>query len=302
MTEPDVLPLRSVMVPVPLVGGEVNVRVTLVSIPTLVAPLAGLIELNSNPIVVKEYVLINAFIEVVVRPLKAPASTTTKVVVALPMFDGGSIVTAPPEIVTLEEETPMVENAVPPALPDLNVILPVFLYTCWSKVIMILEFILTPVAPILGLNVIGTGGTSSLVKVAIPALMLPVVFTFPLVPIPTPVSPLPLPTNEVAVITPATIPEELNVRPVPTLIRLFVPSKVIDALPTVRIPVTLAFPSTRRAVVPIPMVTVPDAFLIVVIPVTLIPEELIVTAEPTITDDAVATPVSDKLLPKIVPV
>jgi hypothetical protein len=50
------------------------------------------------------------------------------------------------------------------------------------------------------------------------------------------------------------------------------------------------------------MVTVPDAFLIVVIPVTLIPEELIVTAEPTITDDAVAIPVSDKLFPKIVPV
>ena len=105
-----------------------------------------------------------------------------------------------------------------------------------------------------------------------------------------------------------------------------VPSKVILPVPTVRIPVTLAFPSTRRAVVPIPMVTVPDAFLIVVIPVTLIPEELIVTAEPTITDDAVATPtlrppavsvfddpeisnsvavaipVSDKLFPKIVPV
>jgi hypothetical protein len=69
-----------------------------------------------------------------------------------------------------------------------------------------------------------------------------------------------------------------------------VPSKVILPVPTVRIPVILAFPSTRRAVVPIPMVTVPDAFLIVVIPVTLIPEELIVTAEPTITDDAVAIP------------
>jgi hypothetical protein len=174
------------------------------------------------------------------------------------MFDGGSIVTAPPEIVTLEDETPIVENAVPPALPDLNVILPVPLYTCWSKVMMILELKETLVAPIAGLKVIGTGGTSSLVKVAIPALMLPVVFTFPLVPIPTPVSPLPLPTKEVAVITPVTLtPEELNVSPVPTLIRLFVPSKVILEDPTVRIPVTLAFPSTYNAVFPIPIVTVP---------------------------------------------
>jgi hypothetical protein len=42
------------------------------------------------------------------------------------MFDGGSIVTAPPEIVTVDEdETPMVENAVPPALFSLKVILPV---------------------------------------------------------------------------------------------------------------------------------------------------------------------------------
>jgi hypothetical protein len=41
------------------------------------------------------------------------------------MFDGGSIVTAPPEIVTDEDETPIVENAVPPALFSLNVILPV---------------------------------------------------------------------------------------------------------------------------------------------------------------------------------
>jgi hypothetical protein len=41
------------MVPVPLVGGEVNVRVTLVPIPTLVAALAGLIELNAKEVVVK---------------------------------------------------------------------------------------------------------------------------------------------------------------------------------------------------------------------------------------------------------
>ena len=53
MTEPDVLPLRSVMVPVPLVGGEVNVKVMLVSIPTAVAPLAGLMELNAKETVVK---------------------------------------------------------------------------------------------------------------------------------------------------------------------------------------------------------------------------------------------------------
>jgi hypothetical protein len=104
----------------------------------------------------------------------------------------------------------------------------------------------------------------------------------------TPVSPLPSPTNDVAVMIPATIPEELNVNPVPTLIVSVIPFSVILEDPTVRIPVTLAFPSTRRAVVPIPIVTVPDALVIVVIPVTLIPEELIVTAEPTITDDAVA--------------
>jgi hypothetical protein len=50
---PDVLPDLNSMVPVPFDGGEVNVRVTLVSIPTLVAPLAGLMELKVNGIVVK---------------------------------------------------------------------------------------------------------------------------------------------------------------------------------------------------------------------------------------------------------
>jgi hypothetical protein len=89
-------------------------------------------------------------------------------VVAEPIFAGGSMVTAPPEIVTDEDETPMVENAVPPALFALNVILPVPVVTPTLKVIMILEFKETPVAPIAGLKVIGTGGTSSLVKVAIP--------------------------------------------------------------------------------------------------------------------------------------
>ena len=98
----------------------------------------------------------------------APASTTTKVVTPTPMFSGGSMVTAPPEIVTLEEDTPMVENAVPPALLLLKVMLPVPVVTPTLKVMIILEFILTSVAPILGLKVMGTGGTSSLVKVAIP--------------------------------------------------------------------------------------------------------------------------------------
>jgi hypothetical protein len=112
--------------------------------------------------------LIRAFIEVVVNPENAPASTTTKVVVAEPMFAGGSMVTAPPEIVTLVEVTPMVENAVPPVLFALKVILPVPVVTPTLKVIMILEFRLTLVAPIAGLKVIGTGGTFRLVAVQIP--------------------------------------------------------------------------------------------------------------------------------------
>ena len=53
MTEPDVLPDINVMVPVPLVGADVNVRVILVSIPTFVAPLAGLMELIVKLLVVK---------------------------------------------------------------------------------------------------------------------------------------------------------------------------------------------------------------------------------------------------------
>jgi hypothetical protein len=53
MTLPDVLPLLRVIVPVPFDGGEVNVKVTLVSIPTAVAPLAGLMELNAKSTVVK---------------------------------------------------------------------------------------------------------------------------------------------------------------------------------------------------------------------------------------------------------
>jgi hypothetical protein len=101
------------------------------------------------------------------------------------------------------------------------------------------------------------------------AVMIPVVFTLPVLPIPTPVSPLPLPTKLVAVITPVTlIPEELNVRPVPTLIIFVLPFSVILDDPTVRIPVTRAFPSTNKAVVPIPIVTVPDAFVMVAEAVT----------------------------------
>jgi hypothetical protein len=45
------------------------------------------------------------------------------------------------------------------------------------------------------------------------------------------------------VITPVTlIPEELNVTPLPTLIVSVIPFSVILEEPTVRIPVTLAFP------------------------------------------------------------
>ena len=168
--------------------------------------------------------LINAFTEVVVSPLNAPASTTTKVVTAKPMFDGGSMVTAPPEIDTLEEETPIVENAVPPALFALNVILPVPFATVPLKVIMILDATATLVAPIAGLNTMGIGGTFILVAVRTPtvilglpdkpvalpvsaptkldAVMIPVVLIFPVLPIPTPVNPLPLPLKEVAVMIP----------------------------------------------------------------------------------------------------
>ena len=53
MTEPDVLSDLNVIVPVPLVGGLLNVRVILVLIATLVAALAGLIELNIKSVVVK---------------------------------------------------------------------------------------------------------------------------------------------------------------------------------------------------------------------------------------------------------
>ena len=41
------------MVPVPLTGGLLNVKVILVPIPIAVAPLAGLMELNAKPNVVK---------------------------------------------------------------------------------------------------------------------------------------------------------------------------------------------------------------------------------------------------------
>ena len=47
------LPLLNVMVPVPLGGGVLNVKVILVPTPIAVAPLAGLIELNVRGIVVK---------------------------------------------------------------------------------------------------------------------------------------------------------------------------------------------------------------------------------------------------------
>lgn len=50
---PDVLPDLNVIVPVPLGGGALNVRVILVLIATLVAALAGTIELRVNGTVVK---------------------------------------------------------------------------------------------------------------------------------------------------------------------------------------------------------------------------------------------------------
>jgi hypothetical protein len=53
MTEPDVLPDLNVIVPVPLVGATLNVNVILVLIATLVAALAGLMELRDNGTVVK---------------------------------------------------------------------------------------------------------------------------------------------------------------------------------------------------------------------------------------------------------
>ena len=89
---------------------------------------------------------------------------------------------------------------------------------------IILELKETPVAPIAGLKVRGVGGTSSLVAVRIPtvilglpdkpvalpvnaptkldAVMIPEVLMLPVLPIPTPVSPLPLPLKEVAVMIP----------------------------------------------------------------------------------------------------
>lgn len=53
ITLPDVLPDLNVMVPVPFTGTSVNVRVILVSIPTLVAPAPGLMETNANSVVLK---------------------------------------------------------------------------------------------------------------------------------------------------------------------------------------------------------------------------------------------------------
>jgi len=186
------------------------------------------------------------------------------VVTAKPMFAGGSMVTAPPEIVTLEEDTPIVENAVPPALFALKVILPVPFVICWSKVMIILELGVTPVAPIAGLKVNGTGGTFIVVAVRTPtlrlglpdkpvalpeplptndiAVMIPEVLMLPVLPIPTPVSPLPLPTKLDAVMIPVVF--TLPLVPIPTPVSP-------EPLPTndvaVMIPVVLIFP-----VLPIP--------------------------------------------------
>jgi hypothetical protein len=97
------------------------------------------------------------------------------------------------------------------------------------------------VAPTPGLNVIGIGGTSSLVAVRTPTVIVSLTI-FAVFAIPVRFAPLPL--KLVAVITPATIPEELNVSPVPTLIVSVIPLSVILEVPIVRIPVTLALPVT----------------------------------------------------------
>ena len=191
-------------------------------------------------------------------------------VTAKPMFAGGSIVTAPPEIVTLEDETPMVENAVPPALFALKVILPVPFVICWSKVMIILELGVTPVAPIAGLKVNGTGGTFIVVAVRTPtlrlglpdkpvalpeplptndvAVMIPEVLMLPVLPIPTPVSPLPLPTNDVAVMIPEVF--TFPVEPIPTPVNpLPLPKNDV----AVMIPEVFTFP-----VLPIPTPVSPE--------------------------------------------
>ena len=71
--------------------------------------------------------------------------------VAEPIFAGGAIVTAPPEIVTDEDETPIVENAVPPALFALNVMVPVPLGGGVLNVRVTLVLIATLVAALAGL-------------------------------------------------------------------------------------------------------------------------------------------------------
>jgi len=161
--------------------------------------------------------LIILFTEVVVNPLtKAPASTTTKVVVAVLMFAGGFIVTAPPEIVTDEDETPIVENAVPDALFSLNVILPVPVDTPTLKVMMILDAKATPVAPILGLKVMGCGGIFIEVAVRTPTVIVSLRI-FEVFAIPVRFEPSPL--NEVAVIVPLTSRVDVGfVVPIPTLL------------------------------------------------------------------------------------
>ena len=51
-----------------------------------------------------------------------------------------------------------------------------------------------------------------------------------------------------------------NVSPAPTLIVFVEPLRVMDEEPIVRIPTIRAFPSTKSAVLPIPIVTVPIPF------------------------------------------
>ena len=64
------------------------------------------------------------------------------------------------------------------------------------------------------------------------------------------------------------IPIIISSRP---LICFAVGSNVIDSVPIVKIPVTLASPSTNKVVFPAPTCTVPTPVLIVDIPTTFIP-------------------------------
>ncbi len=79
---------------------------------------------------------------------------------------------------------------------------------------------------------------------------LPVIF-----PVTSPVRDPENPPKDVTTPTKSASPDSDNVREVPTMIRLFGPSNVIDDVPMVRMPVILASPLTIRSVLPLPIVT-----------------------------------------------